>query len=348
MQSNRNCYKKHFSRIYVEKDAFDYPIAKEIISGFPNATIVEIRHYKDLFNRPGQDASMQRHSRSLILAVERAPFLYPGARVCQDFGNDAFYYTSTVKNCLFSCDYCYMQGMYRTAYPVIFVNFDDYLSEIDRMSKMKELYICLSYDTDLIAMDGLTGYLGRWTDALSLRPKVTAEVRTKGAPKSLRPLPNVIYAYTISPERVATLYEKGTPSVPDRLRSAAGALGAGARVRLCFDPMIYIRDWKKAYDDMLDLVSAHLPFEKLEDVSVGGFRMPKEYIRHLKKLYPDSDVVQYPFENSDGICHYPKALEEEMIGYLSDALAERMPKEKIFVIKQEEGEEVWNKGNAQS
>ncbi len=348
MQSNRNCYKKHFSRIYVEKAAFDYPIAKEILSGFPDAIVVEIRHYKDLFNRPGQDASMQRHSRSLILAVERPPFLYPGARVCQDFGNDAFYYTSTVKNCLFSCDYCYMQGMYQTAYPVIFVNFDDYLSEIDRMSVSKKLYICLSYDTDLIAMDGLTGYLGRWIDALSLRPCVTAEVRTKGAPQFLRPLPNVIYAYTSSPERVAALYEKGTPAVSARLESAGRAILDGARVRLCFDPMIYIRDWKKAYDDMLTQVSEYLSFEKLEDVSVGGFRMPKEFIRHLRKQHPDSAVVQYPFENSDGICHYPKALEEEMIGYLSDALAERMPKEKIFVIKQEEGEEVWNKGNAQS
>ena len=45
---------KRFSHIYLEEGAETYPLAKEIVDRFSNATVVPIRDYKDVFARPGK------------------------------------------------------------------------------------------------------------------------------------------------------------------------------------------------------------------------------------------------------------------------------------------------------
>ena len=72
---------KPFSHIYVEDDALNYPLSKEILGRLKSSHIIRIKHYKDIFNRAGQDFLLQKQSRSLILSVNRNEKIYPGARV---------------------------------------------------------------------------------------------------------------------------------------------------------------------------------------------------------------------------------------------------------------------------
>ena len=50
---------KPFSHIYVEDDAFNYPLSKEILGRLKGSHIIKIKHYKDIFNRAGQDFLLQ-------------------------------------------------------------------------------------------------------------------------------------------------------------------------------------------------------------------------------------------------------------------------------------------------
>ena len=120
-----------FSEIYVEKGALTYPLTNRILSRFPERKVTEIAHYKDIFNVAGQDFLAQKRSPALILAVNNGKRIYDGARPCQSFGHEHFYYTSQVKNCLYDCEYCFLRGMYPSGNIVIFVNTDDYFSDID-------------------------------------------------------------------------------------------------------------------------------------------------------------------------------------------------------------------------
>ena len=114
-----------YSHIYIEHEAFSYPIAQDLIkSHTDSSSIIEIEHYMDLFGRTHQNFMVQKYSPALILAVKHGNFLYPGAPFCQDFGNQYFYYTSFAMNCPFDCEYCYLQGMYASANLVLFVNQD--------------------------------------------------------------------------------------------------------------------------------------------------------------------------------------------------------------------------------
>ena len=336
---NDNCYNSFFSHIYVEKAVKNHPRTKQALKRFRDAKIIEIGHYKDVFCRKGQDFVRQQRARNLILARKQGTLVYPGAPVCQSFGNDGFYYTSCVMNCIYDCEYCYLKGMYPSANIVWFVNLEDFFSEIEQMLKRHSMYLCVSYDTDLLALESLTGYVREWMQFAGSRKNLKIEIRTKCANRSFfeqaEPAEGVIFAFTMSPQGVIDAYEHGTPSLTQRIACAAEAVRRGFALRLCFDPMIYVPDLEKQYGEMLEQIFAAIPMERLEDVSVGTFRVSQDYLKKMRRQEPYSAVVQFPYVNSGGVYQYPKELLERMEGYLTARLAERISAEKIFLWEKE-------------
>ncbi|SVD49612.1 uncharacterized protein METZ01_LOCUS402466, partial [marine metagenome] len=41
------------------------------------------------------------------------------------------YYFSHMLNCIYDCRYCFLQGMYRSAHYVLFVNYDEFFGAMD-------------------------------------------------------------------------------------------------------------------------------------------------------------------------------------------------------------------------
>ena len=56
-------------------------------------------------------------------------------------------------NCIYDCEYCYLKGMYQSAHLVIFVNLEDIFAEVKKIIAQHEMYLCVSYDTDLLALE---------------------------------------------------------------------------------------------------------------------------------------------------------------------------------------------------
>lgn len=325
-----------FSHIYIEEKALSYPRTQKILSHFPRAEHIPIAHYKDVFNRSGQSYGMQKQSQSLILAVKENHLIYPGAPVCQDFGNQHFYYTSSVMNCIFDCEYCYLQGMYPSANLVIFVNLEDIFAETKRLLEKHPVYLCVSYDTDLLAMESFLGYGRAWAEFAAERKGLTIELRTKAAlPEkvlfTLPSSPNLILAWTLSPAFVAASFEHRTPLPGARLSSAVLAAEKGYQVRLCFDPILKIPNWKEEYKKLIDSVFEVFPPHLLLDVSTGVFRLSASYLKQMRRARPDSLIVSYPFENQQGVVHYGSKESREMISYIRQCLLPYVPEEKIFV-----------------
>lgn len=334
-------YNPFFSHIYVERAVRTHPRTKRILQRFPTAKIILIDHYKDVFCRKGQSYILQQRSQNLILGAKQGQLLYRGAPVCQDFGNHNFYYTSCVMNCVYDCEYCYLKGMYPSGNIVVFVNLEDIFDAVRARLKEQSLYLCVSYDTDLMAMEQITGYTGEWISFAQAQTdmpnRLTIEIRTKSADRRFWqthvPLPGIIYAVTLSPQAVIDACEHRTPSLRQRLASVRDAIARGFTVRLCFDPMLYCKDWELQYADLLRQVSAEIDLNRISDVSVGTFRVSQDYLKKMRKNRPDSAVVQFPYQNDNGIYHYTPALTAQMEGFLLDALKQKIPEEKIFLWK---------------
>ncbi len=322
------------SHIYVEEKIEAHPLVQRIRERFKEAEYVNIGHYKDIFCRQGQNTALQEHQKNIILARKEGTLVYEGAPVCQSFGHRYFYYTSCVMNCVYNCEYCYLKGMYPSANLVIFVNPEDIFAQVEQILKEHPVYLCVSYDTDLLAIESLTGFVSRWIEFTRQHPELTIEIRTKCANRKLfRELPvceRVIYAFTISPQPVTEQFEMRTPSMEARISCAGYALEQGHNVRLCFDPMLYFKDWREAYGEMLKKIREQIPDGALTDASVGSFRISKSYLKSMRKRYPDSAVIQFPYELQNGYYQYEPALVEEMEGYLTKQLQMLYPTLSIF------------------
>jgi spore photoproduct lyase len=325
---------------WVEEDIMDDPRAVELYKS--SDKVIPIRHYKDIFNAKGHDFKKEKHSGNFIVARNKDAMVYSGAPFCQSFGNEHFYYASCVKNCIFDCDYCFLQGLYPCGYPVYFINLEDYFEELDRLLEKFPVYVCISYDTDLLAMESKLHYVEKWVSYAQKRPKLKVEIRTKSGNSSIfkeykklktdyitENTDNIIFAWTISPKEVTSFAEVGLPAVEKRLDALRAAKDAGFPVRLCFDPMIFHPGWKESYIQLFRIVFNSISAEDIVDASIGVFRISNKLLKRMRDANELSPVTQFPYITENGACHYGD-LSKEMVEFAKEELGKYLPVEKIY------------------
>jgi len=333
-----------FRHIYAEREVLSHSVTKQLTERFPKASIIPIAHYKDVFNRSRQNLHTQETEPALILAANHGTLFYPGAPVCQSFGEEHFMYTSCIMNCLYDCDYCYLQGMYPSGALVVFVNLEDYFKEMDRLLAQHPVYLCCSYDSDLTALSGLLPHAEVFCRYAVTHPNLRLELRTKSAAlpfiKQLPAAKNIIMAFTFSPQEIITRYEHYTPSLKARLITAKEAARKGFSLRLCFDPILDVPNAEALYSTLVDKVFSVLTAEEITDISLGVFRLSKDYLKQLKRAKPSCALSHYPYEITDNVCHYRSERCDELLATVFDALHRHgIPDEKLFIWTPNESEE---------
>lgn len=335
-KSIKDCLAPSFSHIYLEEEAAELPGARRVLERFPRARVVPVGAYSEVFNRSNQEWRLQKRSLKLVLARRREDFLYRCSDIAPSFGNPEFYYNTLMMNCLYDCDYCYLQGMYPSANVVMFLNTEDYFQATAEQVRQAPLYLCLSYDTDLLAFEAVYPYVREWVSFARSQPDLLTEVRTKSANyrliRDLTPASNVILAWTLSPDAVSRRFEPRTPPLSARLASLQAALEDGWPVRLCFDPLLRVPGWEEVYGAFLDQVAAAVDLESVRDASVGVFRMNRDYLKRIRRQRADSAVIHHPYEVEERIASYPEPQRREMLEFVTGRLHRWMPREKVFVV----------------
>ena len=340
-----------FSVLYVEEAVADHPRTQNILHFFPEADVIYIDRYRDVFNRSRQEMPGRLHegaARALVVARQNDIHIYPGAPMCQDHGHRKFYYASFVMNCLYDCEYCYLQGMYPSKMPVIFVNPEDILSKIADIEKTlkdgETAYVSVSFDTDLCAMDGLTGFTELIVKFAKEHPQIEIEIRTKSAGTAFTgqgpAAENLRIAWTFSPEAFIDRVEHKTASLKARLDGMMRTIREGYRLRICLDPLLYLPNAKTEYEKLVDHVMEAAAeaaqdvgktlSECVEDVSVGPFRIGSDQLANMRRIRPDSFLVMYPYEIESRTARYPKEIEEQLMTAVKERLKRYVPEEKIF------------------
>ena len=330
----------NFSHLYIERAAEKYAMTKHLLSRFSKAKRIFIDNYKDVFARPGQHFQTQKRSIKLILAVKRGHLIYQGSNNAQDFGYSNFHYNANILNCVYNCDYCYLQGMYPSANIVVFVNMEDYFSATNiainqRTDPDAPLYLAISYDTDLLALESIVPYCREWIEYSRKKNNLLIEIRTKSANyrslNNLSPHDQVILAWSLAPKTVASRYEINTPSLERRLESASQAIDDGWAVRLCFDPILLVPNWREIYSQFVKETFEKIPAEKIRDISIGTFRMNSEYLKRIKKQRADSDILYFPYETTGRVVSPSQKIKEEINSEISMFLESYIDQKKIEV-----------------
>jgi spore photoproduct lyase len=299
--------------LYIEKKALNYPITKHIISKF-NAKLIIIGHYKDIFNRAHQNFNWQKRRNRLILAVKENISFYKGSKFCNSRGYENFYYSTQILGCVYNCEYCYLGGMYPSGYPVIFVNEEDF---IKKASTLKNAFIPISYESDLLAFEGIYPFHKKWIDLARKKEDILIESRTKSANTHKlpdNPPKNFILTFSLSPEEI-TKFEKKAPSLEKRVKALNLAITKGYNVEIAIDPIIKIQNFKTVYKNFATYLKQNIDFSKINNIEIGAFRINKEFLKKLRKIHI-SEVTYYPYKIQNNEARYED--EKELIEYVKN------------------------------
>lgn len=324
----------HFRAVYVEQDAFSYEMTQRILSRLEGCPVITIRRYQDVFFRPNQDVRWQKEHLALILAVKRKKFVYPGPPICQHFGHQRFYSCNLMIGCPFDCSYCYLQGLYPSAFPVAFVNINDFAHALVDLAS-EPVYVALSHDSDLLSFNGLIPYLDLLFEQIDPKWPLIAEVRTKTANRHYflhhEPISNVIFAFSLAPDEVISRYERRTPSLDARLEAIKTAQDRGFAVRLCFDPIIAEPELEAAYDAFFQKVFQKVDRTKVVDLSYGFFRMSDTLYRRIARLRPYCALYQNNGFSDDEIKTGSPDIRQVFLSRHLKMLYERVGPDRVFL-----------------
>ena len=299
-----------FSHIYVESQSIDSDIAEQSFKRFPKAKIIEIEDYKKIFNKNGQDFQIQKLSTKLILAKKQPPFIYPATDIIQDSGFNNFYYCTPILNCIYNCEYCFLQGMYSSANIVVFTNTEEVKNAVkkqilERKYPDEPLLLSLSYNTDILALENILPLTKQWIDFANNIDDLFMEIRTKSGLTSsfnkLKPSKKILFAWTLSPNNIIQKYEHKTPLLERRIKSIQKIVDSGWPVRLSFDPILIYPNWKEDYKQMFERIKETISGDKIFDLTIGVFRMSDDFFNRIKKTKPDSDLFYNNYDNSDNV-----------------------------------------------
>lgn len=324
--------------IYIEEQVLDHPRTQQILTRFPKADHIVVDRYGEVFNSHTQNFRVQKQNPALVLAHKANTRVHP-TPAQYETGGGANYYFSHMLNCLYDCRYCFLQGMFRSANYLLFVNYEDFMTDIEAVALQhrqddKPAWFFSGYDCDSLALEPVTGFADYFLDKFQSVDNAILELRTKSTQiRSLlsRPaLPNVVVAYSLSPDAVANSIEAGAPSVAKRIQALARLQAEGWRIGLRFDPIIWHQNYQESYSQLFTDVFESIDVSKVDSITLGGFRLPKGFYKTMRKLYPEHWLFSAGLSESEGTISYSQEIEREMFSALGEELNTHAPTEKIY------------------
>ena len=325
-----------FEIIYVENQVADHPRTRQIRARFPQATVVHCELYGEVFNPKSQDFRLQKRKPALILAHkhDRRVLETPAG---YGIGGHRNYYFSHMLNCLYDCRYCFLQGMYRSAHHVLYVNYEDFGADIDAIMENvagKPCWFFSGYDCDSLVLEPVTAFARHFLPFFAARPHAHIELRTKSTQiRSLlrqTPVPNAVVAFSFTPAEIHHALEHKVPTIERRLDAMLQLQQAGWLLGLRFDPLIYQADYQDQYRRLFRQVFSKLDAGQIHSVSLGPFRLPRSYFRNIVRLYPDEPLFAGAFSETGGMISYPEELEREMIDFCTRELLQHVSESLLF------------------
>ncbi len=326
--------------IYIEKEIINHKKTQEILSKFKDFSVIEIDRYSEIFNRKNQDFKAQKNfGRSFILAHKKEVFVHKNPEYCVSSLKRNYYFSTTL-NCPFDCEYCFLQGMYRSAYPLIFINTDDFKKEIGEIIQKypKEKIMFFSgYDNDSLALDVITNFSEDFIPWFEKFPNAILEMRTKSANiqniKKLKPTENTLLTWTLSPKEIQETYERKTASLIDRIKALKEMQKKGWKVGIRIEPIIYSKEWKVIYKSFFEELKKEIDFTKIENIYFGLFKIPKDFFKKMKTIHPNSKLFHRYFEGGDdGQLTYEKEKEEEIKTFMKEECSKLIVEDKVFYV----------------
>jgi len=216
-----------FEKIFLEEHLREHPRAKHIISRFPNAEVKFLNKIEDVFGRVKKPYLQKRTNLNLFLGEKKGQ-LIKATPPAYGLTGDLHYYFIHAYNCIYECNYCYLQGYFQSPDIVLFLNHDEILAEIKKISDDfsishpgRQIWFHAGEYSDSLALSHLTGELPDYFELFRNLPNARLELRTKSVNiKEIlkeKPVSNIVTSFSLSPEHRIKSNDLKTPPLKARL-----------------------------------------------------------------------------------------------------------------------------------
>lgn len=334
-----------WNEIYVEEKVQSYPRVQEMLKKLKKAPII-IDRYDDLWGRAKKPYLQKRDSLNLFIARKEGQLIKEAPDAYGKKGEPHYYFIHAY-NCIYECQYCYLQGYFTTPDIVLFVNHEEIISQMeDALAKNpnQNVWFHAGEFSDSLALSHLTNELPLYRDFLAKNPRAIIELRTKSVNTrellKLEPLPNLIVSFSLSPKEMAKKVDLKTPSTESRLEAMKTLSEKGFSLGAHFDPIIFEDNFKDHYQDLLSSLAGLDLISKIHYLSLGVVRYTKEVYREVERNYPDSVLHTGPVIKSfDGKVRYHRPMRMWILNTVKElCLNHGMPSDKIYLCMEEDAQ----------
>lgn len=322
----------NFQRIFIEKDIAENARTKAIVSRLGDRPITYIDKVEDVFGRVHKPYLQKRDNLNLFIGEKKGQLVKP-APDAYGLGGAPHYYFIHAYNCIYECQYCYLQGYFQSPDIVLFINHEEICTEIARLCQtehadQKEVWFHAGEFSDSLALSGLTREWSVYWDTFAKLPNGRLELRTKSSNvrliQDLEPLSNVIISFSLSPDEASRAYDTKTPPLMARLKAMKSLAEKGHRIGLHLDPIIFTEDYAEQYAGLLSQILDHIREDQINYISLGVVRFTKKVYQCMKKNYPDSAIHTGEFAKSfDEKVRYPRPLRLTVLQTIRQLATER-------------------------
>jgi len=301
--------------LYVEKQILYHKITKNILQNFPNAQILPIDHYKNIFDFP----LIWKTQKTYIIASVRNAIL--PAPVWYGHAGKGYFLKNSL-NCIYDCQYCYLKGAFKNDIPVFFVNYEDMKTQINQTLKKHDINETVRFYSsdysDNLATNQFTQFCEYFIPFFDTLPNVKMEIRTKSiniAPLlQLTPSKNTEIAFSLNPAEIIQKYELRTPKLDMRLSAINTLLDAGWQVGIRFIPLLEVENYREIYTQFLEKVTREVEFSRISSVFIGGLLYTKKDYSKMLQKSPYLDILYTLEKGSDGFVREKKEVRDWFYG----------------------------------
>ncbi len=330
-------YNRMISKIYITRDAEEYPAAKKGRDFFRNKPVITINTREEI---PREDLSF----RTLLITKSRGKVLgrCPGSkghRCCNYLTLDLYI------GCGIGCTYCAMRGYLNFAPQIVQADTETgirALKETAKLNPNRTIRAGTGEVGDSLLFDPVFRLTRDYIESAADLSNVYFETKSKTHfVDHLLSIPkkgNAVLGFSLNPQRIIEVEEGLSSSLRERLRAALKSARAGYLVSFHFDPVIGVKNWKTEYDRVIkELDQLKLPPGKIAWISLGTFR----YTKKLKEVMNDRPYLMQEFVPClDGKFRYLQKIRVDMYRYLIEELS-KVTDAPVYLCM--ESDVVWNK-----
>ena len=329
--TNKHATPYKFKNIFIHAEAIDDQITHEIMDYFPELP-VEIVEDQQEFIRESAKLALTQGKRHLWLTRQKGTFIkycHGATKTSDTFTCCNYLITNESVGCPIECNYCFLQGYMTNPSITVYTNYEKIQEELRFISEknpQRLLRVGTGELSDSLALDPVVRLTEKLAGIVQKLPNIFLEFKTKtDHVDHLLDMPyrKLIISWSVNSEWIVKNVEHKSAPLEQRLKAMKKVSDAGFLMGIHFDPVIYYKDWKNGYHDLVRRLSEVVDPKKIVWVSMGSFRTPPTLKENIRMRFPKSPVfIGEQIKGTDNKMRYIKPLRLQLYKHIYNWIKE--------------------------